>query len=99
MECDIEVYRNLLDSIYYNNYSYHYIKHLVPSVLIISCNRRQKSFIYGLPELLSKNIYTKRCNAATIISEDTFKEIGQGKLEVKPATVKLRTYTGELVKY
>ena len=33
--------------------------------------------------------------AATIISEDTFKEIGQGKLEVKPATVKLRNYAGE----
>ena len=36
--------------------------------------------------------------AATIVSEDTFKEIGQGKLKVKPATVKLRTYTGESVK-
>ena len=37
--------------------------------------------------------------AATIISEDTFnKEIGQGKLEIKPASVKVRTYTGESVK-
>ena len=41
--------------------------------------------------------------AATIISEETFKEINQGnsakkKLEMKPAHVKLRTYTGELVK-
>ena len=36
--------------------------------------------------------------AATIISEDTFKEIGQAKLEVKAATVKLRIYTGEPVK-
>ena len=36
--------------------------------------------------------------AATIISEDTFKKIGQGKLEVKLATVKLRTYKGESVK-
>lgn len=41
--------------------------------------------------------------AATIISKETFKEINQGhsakkKLEMKPAHVKLRTYTGELVK-
>ena len=41
--------------------------------------------------------------AATIISEETFKEINQGnsakkKLEIKPANVKLRTYTSELVK-
>ena len=41
--------------------------------------------------------------AATIISEETFKEINQGhsakkKLEMKPAHVKLRTYTCELVK-
>ena len=41
--------------------------------------------------------------AATIISEETFKEINQGhsakkKVEMKPAHVKLRTYTGELVK-
>ena len=41
--------------------------------------------------------------AATIISKETFKEINQGhsakkKLEMKPAHVKLRTYTGELIK-
>ena len=36
--------------------------------------------------------------AAIIIREDTFKEIGQGKLEVKPASVKLKTYTGESIK-
>ena len=41
--------------------------------------------------------------AATIISEETFKEINKRssakkKLEMKPAHVKLRTYTGELVK-
>ena len=39
--------------------------------------------------------------AATVISEETFKEINQGnsakkKLEMKPAHVKLRTYTGVL---
>ena len=34
--------------------------------------------------------------AATNINEDTFK--GIGKLKVKPATVKLRTYKGELVR-
>ena len=41
--------------------------------------------------------------AATIISKETFKEINQGhsakkKLEMKPAHVKLRAYTGELIK-
>ena len=41
--------------------------------------------------------------AATIISEETFKKISQGnsaqrKLEKKPTQVKLRTYTGESVK-
>ena len=41
--------------------------------------------------------------AATIISKETFKEINQGhsakkKLEMKPAHVKLPTYTGELIK-
>ena len=40
--------------------------------------------------------------AATIISEETFNNIYQGRLadkqlEMKPAKVKLRTYTGELV--
>lgn len=35
---------------------------------------------------------------ATNISENTVNEIRQGKLEVKPATDKLRTYTGESVK-
>ena len=32
------------------------------------------------------------------MNDDNFKEIGQGKLEVKPATVKLITYGGESVK-
>ena len=36
--------------------------------------------------------------AAIIIREDTFEEIGQGKLEVKLASVKLKTYTGESIK-
>ena len=46
----------------------------------------------------SKKPYIDIGSGATIISEDTFKEIARGKSEVQPATVKLRTYTGESVK-
>ena len=37
---------------------------------LIPCNRRQKSFISGLPELLSKDIYTKRCNGYSFRGKD-----------------------------